>query len=77
MQKSGFLYTCDRCGTTDFVELGCVNSNMSADQVLYTRGWSALDNDQDLCPVCTAEYKRFMDAFLKKPEDPKEDEVKE
>lgn len=58
MEKKGYLFTCGRCGKTEFVEENYVFTSECA--VPFC--WSEHD-DKQLCPTCTEAYNNMMNNF--------------
>lgn len=59
MVEHGALFTCDRCGATQFV----------ADRDIVRReeppaNWSKVGVDKHLCPTCTELYNKMMNNFF-------------
>ena len=69
MTEIGKLYSCDRCGQTGFAKYIGVNVRDGGfsrrDDFEKLDGWSVLEQ-KDLCPDCTAEYRKRIAGFWSK-----------
>ena len=59
MKKVGCLYTCDRCGATEFVADTFTHSGI--DHTPET--WTETMDKKYLCPACTDLYNQMINNF--------------